>query len=626
MCGIAGIVHLDGNRVDEDILDCMTDTLAHRGPDGRGTYIDNNIGLGHRRLAILDLTDAGAQPMQSPDRNIIVTYNGEIYNFREERKLLEAKGYTFRSRCDTEVLLALYKKYGTKCVQHLRGMFAFAIYDKKRQILFCARDRAGQKPFKYFFDGTTFLFASELKALLKHPQCPREVHPEAIHHFLTLMYLPAPLTGLKGIEKLEAGCTLTLNLQTKELKQERYWTLDYSKEERRSEEEWMEQIQECLEQVVRLRMIADVPVGAFLSGGIDSGIITLLMSKLAEEPVRTFSIGTEVATHNELLDADRIAQLAHTHHYPKMVKPNVIELLPKLVQIYEEPYGDASAIPTYLVSQLASEQVKVVLCGDGGDENFAGYIRSPIALFSHLWKRLRLIHPLIRAGTWTCAQLIPNTFFYRCDRFQKTMHLPLEQRYLQYISFFMEEEKQNMYSSTMKKQNFQRTDVFYASKTALSRDSARDTLHRCMAMDFTTYLRDNLMMKSDLASMHFGLECRAPLLDHHLLEEISRMPGSLKLHGLQRKYLFKKAFAHLLPPEHLRRPKTGFRLPLDHWFRTDLKDFVTDRVLSDAPHKWEFFDRPKVSAFLDRYFRTRIDYSDYVWELLWLDEWFRQYG
>src|SRR3989338_167934 len=289
MCGIAGIVHMDGRPVDTEVLDAMTDALAHRGPDGRGTYIDRSVGLGHRRLAIVDLSPAGAQPMQTPASEIVVTFNGEIYNFQEKRAELEAKGYVFRSRSDTEVLLALYEHYGTRCLERLRGMFAFAIYDKRKQLLFCARDRVGKKPFKYFFDGKTFLFASELKALLRHRLCPRAIDREAIHHFLTMMYLPAPLTGYEGIQKLEAAHFLVLDIEKKILRKERYWSLDYAKEEEKTEGEWQEQILSVLEESVKIRMIADVPIGAFLSGGIDSGAVVTFMARHSKEPVRTFS-------------------------------------------------------------------------------------------------------------------------------------------------------------------------------------------------------------------------------------------------------------------------------------------------------------------------------------------------
>ena len=625
MCGIAGIVHFDGKKVDPLSLDRVTDAIAHRGPDGRGTYIDQNVGLGHRRLSIIDLSENAAQPMQSADEKYVITYNGEVYNFREERSRLEAKGYTFRSTSDTEVILALYQEYGTRCVEHMRGMFAFAIYDTKKQQLFLARDRVGQKPCKYYFDGNTFLFASELKSLLTHSACDRSIDPEAIHHFLTMMYLPAPLTGFKHIKKLEAGHSLLLDLSSHQLTKERYWSLEYSREDAYSEEEWKEQILTLLRESVQLRQIADVPVGAFLSGGIDSAAVVLHMQQTGDEPIKTFSIGSATNTHNELPDAERIAILKQTDHHPKIVEPDVCNLLPTLVQIYEEPYADPSAIPTYHIAQLASEHRKVVLTGDGGDENFMGYVRYPILRFSRRWEKAKPLHPLVKAGTALFHSLRKSTFSYRCHRFQSTMHLPWHERYLQYLSFFTDAEKRKVYASSFADQ-FERTDLFFSRITQDSRESARDMLHQAVAMDVQCYLADDLMPKVDMASMHFGLECRAPFLDHHFLELTARIPASRKLHGRSGKHIFKKALRGILPEEHFARKKTGFRLPLDTWFREDKKEFLQERLLSDAPHKWDFFERSEVEKFLHQYHNSSIDYSDHIWALLWLDEWFRQYA
>ena len=625
MCGIAGIVHMDGRPVDTEVLDAMTDALAHRGPDGRGTYIDRSVGLGHRRLAIVDLSPAGAQPMQTPASEIVVTFNGEIYNFQEKRAELEAKGYVFRSRSDTEVLLALYEHYGTRCLEHLRGMFAFAIYDKKKQILFCARDRVGKKPFKYFFDGATFLFASELKALLTHPLCTRTIDREAVHHFLTMMYVPSPRTGFEGIHKLPAAHFLLLDLQKKTLRTERYWSLDYSQEDRKTEGEWQEQILSVLDESVKLRMIADVPVGAFLSGGIDSAAVVTLMARHSAEPVRTFSIGSASARHNELPDAERIALRTGSAHHPQVVTPDVVHLLPELVRAYEEPFADPSGIPTYLIAKFTSAQVKVALTGDGGDENFLGYVRYPILRFSRQWEKAKILHSLAGVCTRAWHAVHPTTLSYRSRRFQSTMALPWEQRYLQYLSFFTEEEKRNLYTSGFGS-GFWRTDEFYAGLTHDARTQARDPLHAAAAMDMQTYLADDLMPKVDLAAMHFGLECRAPFLDHHLLELTARIPGSLKLRGREGKYILKNALRGLLPAETLQRRKSGFRIPLDHWFRTDLKDFLRDRLLRDTPLKWEIFDRRKMEYFLTRYFAGNIDYSDHLWALLCLDEWMAQFA
>lgn len=626
MCGIAGLVQLDCSPVDSGQLDRLTDALAHRGPDGRGTYIHQNVGLGHRRLSIIDLTDAASQPMHSQDGDLTLVFNGEIYNFEEKRRLLEGRGHTFTSTGDTEVLLKLYQEFGGSCLQHLRGMFAFAIHDKKRNHLFLARDRLGKKPIKYFIDRHVFAFASELKALRTLPSCPHQVDPEMIHHYLTMMYVPSPDTGIRGIQKLPAAHSLLLDLSTKAMATQRYWALSYKTDAQKSLNQWKEEILSTLTESVNLRMIADVPVGAFLSGGVDSAAIVALMAKCTDKPVKTFSIGTKTQTHNELPDAERIAKLFGTDHRSIIVQPNIIELLPKLVHNYEEPYADPSSIPTYLIAGETRSSVTVALNGDGGDENFAGYIRYPILRFSEQWRSMPApLHFLARQGTNILHSLVNNTLSYRMRRFEQTMDLPWEQRYLQYISFFTDEEKRELYAAGFG-DGFQRTDEWYAKKTIESRSRAGDLLHRAMSMDIDTYLADDLLPKVDLGSMAHGLEARSPLLDHQLMELTAQLPADYQLHGRKRKWIFKEILKDMLPADHLRRPKTGFRLPLDAWFRTDLSGFVSDRLLAKESKLWDYFDRARMEGFLKRYRASSVDFSDHIWALLWLDEWLRQYG
>lgn len=625
MCGIAGIVRLDGRSVDMEQLDALTSALAHRGPDGFGTFRSGNVGLGHRRLKIIDLSEAAAQPMASADGNIVLTFNGEIYNFAEHRARLSACGYRFRSQSDTEVLLALYEEMGPSCVRELRGMFAFAVYDARRRTLLLARDRLGKKPIKYFRAGGVFAFASELKALRALPQCPRGRDDEAIHHFLTTMYLPSPATGFAGIRKLPAAHTLTLDLATGAERLERYWTLRYNSDPRPSVAEWEERVLATIDESVRLRMVADVPVGAFLSGGLDSSCIVARMARMSPHPVRTFSIGSDVATHNELSDAAVVARAFSTDHHPITLTPDIVHLLPELVRTYEEPYGDPSAIPTYLMCRETRKTVTVALNGDGGDENFAGYVRYPILLFSQRWQRMpRPLHALVRRGTDIFHALAGSTLSYRCRRFQHSITLPWEQRVLQYLSFFTEEEKRAIERPGFA-QHFPRTDVWYCTQTAFARAQARDLLHRAMSADIATYLSDDLLPKVDLGSMAHGLEARSPLLDHCLLELTACIPPRLKLRGLTRKWILKRILRRILPRETLRKRKQGFRLPLDAWFRTDLRPWVDARLLDAPPAFWEIFDRPALERFLSHYYASRTDLSDHVWALLWLSEWFRQY-
>lgn len=623
MCGIAGIVRLDGKDVDQGDLDRVTDALAHRGPDGRGTWKHGSVGLGHRRLAIIDLTEAGAQPMRSSD-DVVLTFNGEIYDFAKHRADLEKKGHTFRSHSDTEVLLALYREYGPDCLKYLRGMFAFAIYDRERNILFAARDRLGKKPLKYFHHAGVFAFASELKALQTLKECPKGVDPAALHHVLTMMYVPSPGTGIRGIHKLPAGHSLTLDLRSGSCKVEPYWSLHYRSDPVPSAEQWEQRVLEKFEESVRIRMVADVPVGAFLSGGIDSAAVVAFMSRNSSKPIKTFSIGSDDMATNELPDAQRIADAFHTDHHPIPLTADVARLLPELVHTYEEPYADPSAIPTYLVARATRQHVTVALNGDGGDENFAGYVRYSILPFSQWWAGFpQFMHDGVRTGCGLLHLLRPTTLSYRMDRFERTINLPWEERYLQYISFFTEEEKRRI----ERREAFPhvgRTDAWYAAITGSARARGDDLVHKAMSMDLATYLPDCLMPKVDLGTMAHGLEARSPFLDHELLELTAQIPSSFKVRGKQRKILLKSLLKGILPDATLSKRKRGFRLPLNAWFREELRDFVQDSLLShNDPTFWSYFNRSGIEQFLRGYFASGTDYSDHVWVLLWLREWLK---
>lgn len=604
----------------------MNDALIHRGPDRGGTYVDGSVGLASRRLKIIDLTESSAQPMHSRGDNCVAVFNGEIYNFREKRTMLEKRGRTFHSTGDLEVLLGLYEEFGEDCLQHLRGQFAFAIYDRKRRKLFLARDRVGKKPIKYFRNGNTLAFASELKALLLHPNCPRSIDEQAVYDYLTMMYVPAPETGFFGIRKLPAAYAMTIDLASGQIAERRYWSLTYSSDRTKSVDTWKKELLQILEESVRLRMISDVPLGAFLSGGIDSAAVVALMAKQSSVPIETFSIGSSVETHNELPDAERIAKLLSTNHHPIVLEPDIVHLLPELVVAYEEPFADPSSIPTYLLSRETREHVTVALNGDGGDENFAGYVRYPILCFSERWARLpAFLHSLVRGGTVACTTLTRSTLAYRAHRFQSSIGISWPARYLQYLSFFTEEEKHSLLIAS-KRMSFDRTDDRYAERTAEARSRGDDLLHRAMSMDLDTYLADDLLPKVDLGSMAHGLEARSPLLDHELLEMTARIPSDLKLRGNTRKWIFKEVLRDILPAETLRKRKQGFRLPLDRWFRTDLKPFVQNRLTDPASPLWAMFDRDAVMSFFTHYDQSSIDMSDHIWAILWLDEWLRQYG
>lgn len=623
MCGIAGIINLEGGPADPGSLDRMTDALVHRGPEARGVLIAGNVGLGHRRLKILDLSEAAHQPMCSRDGSIALVFNGEIYNFKSLREELKGRGYTFVSTGDTEVLLKLYEEYGEDCLLKLRGMFSFAIFDERKGKVFIARDRVGKKPIKYFRSGGMFAFASELKALRTLPQCPRGRDDEAIHHFLTMMYVPSPGTGFAGIKKLPAAHSLTIDIKTGKETLKRYWELSYETDEKRSLPEWEQDVGDAFQESVKIRMEADVPLGAFLSGGIDSAAVVAAMSENSSKPVETFTIGSAQETHNELPMAKIIADRFKTNHHPIMVKPDIVHLLPELVRTYEEPFADPSVIPTYLVARETQKFVTVALNGDGGDENFAGYARYPILKFSRLWAGIpghQLLSPLVRLF----HLLRKDTLSYRSLRFQDSIDRPIAERQLQYLSFFTEAEKRALYKEGFGAA-FPDTFRWYADRTKEARGRAGDYLHQSINADIETYLADGLLPKVDLGTMAHSLEARSPFLDHTFLELTAKMPVQYKLRRFQKKWFLKYLFRHSLPQEILQKPKTGFRLPLDHWFRTDLRAFVSDRLLSPSSPLRRIFDPDALETYLVRYHASRIDLSDHIWALLWLDEWMRQY-
>lgn len=627
MCGIAGKISFTQKDISAQEIETMNDTIKHRGPDDGGVYIspDNKVGLGHRRLSIIDLSSLGHQPMRFLDRYEII-FNGEIYNFQEKRAELEKDGYAFASHSDTEVILALYDKYGKECLSHLRGMFSFAIYDEQEQTLFCARDRVGKKPFKYYIDGNVFLFASELKAILTQPEYHKEPDYVAIHHYLTLQYVPAPLTGFRGIQKLEAAHYLIVDLKMKSLTKERYWKLDYSKKLDLSEEEWKKKILEKLGESVKLRMISDVPIGAFLSGGIDSSAIVALMSKLSKKPIKTFSIGFKEEKYNELKYAKIIADTFKTDHTEFIVEPHAIELLPLLVRQYEEPYADSSALPTYYVSKLTRDYVTVALNGDGGDENFAGYSRYSAFQFSLLYEKFSLLNKFIALPVSKfLANIIKNTFFERVYRFSQTLAEDYRRRYLTYTAYFTNEQKDTLYTDSFRNK-VKQYDTYSLIAEKFNESKTKNKMDQTLYTDFTTYLPDDLLVKVDIASMAVALEGRSPFLDHEMLELTAKIPFDLKIKGLNnKKYILKEALRGLVPNEVMFRPKMGFGVPIDSWFRGELKEYAYDILLSEKSIQRGLFKKEEVKKILDNHNRTAINYSPRIWALLTLELWFREY-
>ncbi|MFZ1720116.1 MAG: asparagine synthase (glutamine-hydrolyzing) [Candidatus Moraniibacteriota bacterium] len=627
MCGITGKISFSAKNISPQEVETMNDAIKHRGPDDGGAYIspDGKVGLGHRRLSIIDLSPLGHQPMRYMDRYEIV-FNGEIYNFQEKRTFLEKEGYSFTSHSDTEVILALYDKYQEKCLDHLRGMFAFAIYDEQENTLFAARDRVGKKPFKYYQDENVFLFASELKAILTQPEYDRKPDYTAIHHYLTLQYVPAPLTGFQGIKKLEPGHYMHIDLNTRQIEKKQYWKLDYSEKLDLSEDEWKKHILEKLEESVKLRMISDVPIGAFLSGGIDSSAVVAMMAQNSNQPIKTFTIGFKEAKFDETKYARIIAEKFKTDHTEFIVEPNAIELLPMLVRQYEEPFADSSALPTYSVSKLTRDHVTVALNGDGGDENFAGYSRYSAFQMSLLLDHFHFLHknigtPLAKLA----ANTMKNTFFDRVYRFSRSLSEDYRSRYMNYTSYFTNPQKAELYTDDFKRKVWQ-SDTYDLIANAFDGSGSTNRTEQAVSADFNTYLPDDLLVKVDIASMAVALEGRSPFLDHEFLELTAQIPFDLKIKGFNnKKYILKEALRGIIPDEVMFRPKMGFGVPIQSWFRNELKDYTRKKLLDGHLVKGNLFRKEYIEHILDQHCHTNINFSPHIWALLTLELWFEEF-
>ncbi|MBI2415263.1 MAG: asparagine synthase (glutamine-hydrolyzing) [Candidatus Kerfeldbacteria bacterium] len=623
MCGIAGKVYFDpGYRLADQEIDQMLNQIKHRGPDDFGIECFGQAGLGQRRLAIIDVSPAGHNPMTNEDGTVWITFNGEIYNYLDFRDDLIKRGHRFTSKTDTEVIIHLYEEYGEDCVKKLRGMFAFAIWDVTQKKLLLARDRVGKKPLKYYIDDKHIAFASELKAILADPAIPRIIDEVAIHHYLTLQYVQHPATGFKGIQKLPPGHYLTMQHGRVEIK--RYWNLDYSHKLNLSEADWCERIIAKLDEATRIRLMSDVPLGAFLSGGIDSSAVVAMMARHSDQPVKTFSIGFNEASHDETRYARMIAQQFATNHIEFTVEPKAVELFPTLAWHFEEPFADPSAIPTYYVAKLTRQHVTVALNGDGGDENFAGYGRYNYHLMGKKyamipsWLRQGLLVP----GADLAKHLIKTTFFDRAARFAHSLADAPEHRYYNYICYFTTEEKESIYTKNFAERMRQHDSAQILSDLAMASGS-NDYLDKILYTDINSYLPNALMAKVDIAAMANSLEGRSPLLDHELLELTAQIPSLLKIKNGETKYIFKKALEPMLPREILYRPKMGFGVPLVHWFRGELKDYMYDTILDGKLLQQGWFDRNRVKQLLDTHATTDRDYANHIWSLIMLEHWLR---
>jgi asparagine synthase (glutamine-hydrolysing) len=624
MCGIAGVVSLE---VSAQPIRQMIDALKHRGPDDWGVWHDEQCALGHRRLSIIDLSEAGRNPLANESGQIWITFNGEIYNFQTLRDELETLGYRFRTRTDTEVIVNAYEQWGVDCVKRLRGMFAFAIWDARRRRLFLARDRVGKKPLFYGRFGKRFLFASELQGLLADKTIAREVNVAALDSYLSWGYVPSPHTAFKNIFKLPPAHYLTLdwNEADFDIHLERYWSLDYRPKVRLDETEAIEALREKLTEAVRLRMVSDVPLGAFLSGGIDSSIIVGLMAKLSSKPVKTFSIGFAEAAYNETEHARRIARLWDTEHHEFMVKPDALGILPTLVRHYGEPYADSSAIPTFYVSQQTRRQVTVALNGDGGDESFAGYERY---LGNRIAERANHL-PGFALSAGALNRVLPDSLnpknrLHQAKRFLSVAAKPMAERYGHWVGFWREEEKQQFYTPELRAaRNGSRPEAWLAS--LFEKASELDPVDAAMAVDVESYLPFDLLVKVDITSMANSLEARSPFLDQEVMEFAAALPVDLKLKGREAKHLLKRAFADLLPSENVERRKMGFGVPVGQWFRSSLRGLLEDALLSEQSARRGYFQPLEVRTLVSEHLESRADNSLKLWNLLMLELWHREF-
>ncbi len=625
MCGIVGFVNNSGRAAVRDVAERMNASIVHRGPDQDGFHVEGPVALAMRRLAIIDLS-GGRQPIYSHDRSSVIVFNGEIYNFLELKADLEKRGERFETNSDTEVLLRLYDIHGADCVKHLRGMFAFAIWDERDRSLFIARDRVGKKPLLYSHrPNGDFIFGSEFSALLSHPDVGRDVDPVAVDDYVSFLCVPAPKTAFKEIRKLEPAHWL--RWKDGSVVTHRYWSPDFSKKLRIDEEEAVEETTRLLREATRLRMISDVPLGAFLSGGVDSSTVVALMAQESSRPVKTFSIGFEEQDFSELKYARMVAEHVGAEFNEFVVKPNALEILPTLVEHYGEPYADSSAIPTFYVSRETRKHVTVALNGDGGDESFAGYERHAAMLIADIYRRIPgPVRKLLIEGP---VNMLPVSALRRsrirdAQRFFRAANLPATERYYRWMTSFPREEKAELYTDDFRSRIIG-NDAAEVLGGWLRSSEGLGTLDSVLLTDQMTYLPNDLLVKVDIASMANSLEARSPFLDHKVIEFAASLPANVKMRRFETKSLLKKVAANLVPREVVYRRKMGFGVPIGAWFRGEMKDFVSDVLLSDASLQRNIIRPEMLRRYVGEHIRGEKDHAFQLWTLLMLELWFRRF-
>jgi len=627
MCGIAGILYAESGRpIDPLVLRAMGESIAHRGPDAEGFWVEPGLGLVHRRLSIIDLT-GGDQPIGNEDGSVQVVFNGEIYNYRALRIWLEARGHRFRTQSDTEVLVHLYEEQGERLVERLRGMFAFALWDRVRRQLLLARDRVGIKPLYVYRDAEKLLFGSELKAILAHPDVERAIDAAAVEDYLTFGMVPGARSIFRGIEKLPPAHVLAIRADRLGVAPLRYWRLRFEPDVGPTADDWQEEIRAKVDESVRLHLVADVPVGAFLSGGVDSSVIVASSAGGTQGPLQTFSIGFKEESFSELPFARQVAERFGTRHVEEIVTPDAVCLVDELTYYYDEPFADSSAIPTFLVSKLASGSVKVVLSGDGGDEAFGGYARyahdlAEAALRRHIpaWFRRTALGPLARV--WPKADWLPRPL--RAKTRLTNLALDARHAYANTLSLCRTPLRRRLIAAGLASRldGYRPERVIWESYATAPPE---DALTGMLAADTEIVLPDDFLVKVDRASMANGLEVRPPLLDHELLELAARIPSRWKVRGDETKWIFKQAYRQVLPDSVTRRPKQGFEIPVDAWLRGPLRPLFESAVLDPQARVGDLVDQAVAKRVFLAHLSGTGRNGGILWSLLILARWAERY-
>jgi asparagine synthase (glutamine-hydrolysing) len=625
MCGIAGVYNYASEQpIDAARLKHMTDVIAHRGPDDDGFFIAGRVGLGHRRLSIIDVA-GGHQPIFNEDGTVAIVFNGEIYNYLELAKLVEARGHKLQTRSDTETIVHLYEEFGEGCVALLRGMFAFAIWDGRKQTqptMLLARDRLGKKPLYYADYRGRLLFGSEVKSIIADPAIPREIDPEALADYFSFLAIPAPKSIFQHVRKLRPAHYLVVTPNG--VREQEYWDIDFRQPEIRSAEEWQEQLLDALREAVDIRLMSEVPLGAFLSGGVDSSAVVAMMTKITNRPVVTASIGFTAEEFSEAAAARKFAESVNAEHHERIVNPDAVSVVEKLAYHYDEPFADSSAVPTFYVSQVAREFVTVALSGDGGDENFAGYRRYK---FDVAENRVRNVLPasLRKPAFGAMAAVYPQLDWLprplRAKATLRNLSLDPAEAYFQSVYGAVARERDGLLSADVvtKLRGYNPFDLF---RYYYNRAATDDPLSRAQYVDMKTYLVDDILTKVDRASMAVSLEVRCPILDHKFMELAARIPSDWKLRNGVGKYIFKQAIRKIVPEEVLTRPKMGFSIPLAEWLRGDLRE-LAHSLLFETNNDW--LNQTAVKSLWERHQSGLRDFGTPLWTILMFRLWQRKF-